>query len=322
MRFDTLCKHVARVAAELDPNWRGDANETMAFARQLEYIYAQTYDTLFPENKARVLLPVDGRIPSGAKSHTYRQMTEYGEAAFVNNFADDFPQVDLKGEEITGKLVSLGDSFGYSIQDLRGAAMGGIALDAEKAKTARKVMERKLDALACTGDTNTGLVGIANASGIIDASSGFGDAGVAWASATADNIRDDVNALWKAVFETTKGIYMPDTLALDPASYATLTTKKQSAFSDDNMMQYILKTNPSIRNIEFWPRLATADGSGGPRILCYKKDPAVVSLLISQEFEMMPPQAKNMAFTTACHMRTGGVIVRYPKAIAYLDTIG
>jgi hypothetical protein len=316
VRFDQLHKVVGTLLPQLDPNWRGDANETLAFARQLEYVFTKTYEIKYPDNKARVLIPMNTEVPSGARSHTYTQTDEMGEAAIVHSYATDFPSVELNGTQVNQTIVSLGDSYNYSVQELREATMLGRQLDTMKAAIARRVMERKLDALACVGDTVTGLKGLANATGITAVSG----AGV-WASATADAIRGDVEKMWKQVFSDTKGTYVPDVLALDPDSYSVIVTKRLDDFNNMTVADYIIKTNPSIKTIEFWPRLATADGSGGSRILCYKKDPEVLEMFVPQDFEQMPPQAEGMAFKVACHMRWGGVVVRQPKAITYMDTV-
>ena len=53
--------------------------------------------------------------------------------------------------------------------------------------------------------------------------------------------------------------------------------------------------------------------------MSYKKDPEVLTLEIPQEYEEMPPQAKNLQFHVPVHARIGGVIVYYPIAMAYMD---
>jgi hypothetical protein len=75
-----------------------------------------------------------------------------------------------------------------------------------------------------------------------------------------------------------------------------------------------------VTNVEQWYKLETADeGLDGPRIMAYQRSPEVISLVVSQEFEQMPPQAKNLSFLVPCHARFGGVKVVYPLAAAYGD---
>lgn len=318
MRFDQLKRCIESQLHLLDPEFRADANESVVFARALEYVYAEAYNVEYPENKARLLIPVDSRPGPGARSHTYNQYDEIGEAKIVDDYGDDFPSAEVKGQQYTGPIVSIGESYSYSIQDLRSAQMAGYQLESEKALTARRVMERKLDALACTGDSATGLKGLANATGIAAATK---ISAGAWSASTADEIRADVDSAWSKVFDGTKGIHLANTIALPTSAYSTIATKRLDNFNNMTVLQYILQNNPSIRSIEFWNRLDTAGSGNGTRMLCYDRTPSVCSLVIPQEFEQFAPQVRNMAFKTACHMRFAGVKVPYPKAVAYIDGV-
>ena len=75
-----------------------------------------------------------------------------------------------------------------------------------------------------------------------------------------------------------------------------------------------------ITDVDFWHKLDLADAAGtGPRMVTYQRDPEVLELVIPQEFEQFPPQARNLAFVVPCHARVGGVVVYYPLAIVYTD---
>lgn len=304
---------------------RADANETATFTRQLEHIFKKTYDVQYPEYKGRSLVPVNTEVPAGAESHTYRQMDWRGEAAIVRDPSDDFPNVDVLGAEFTQKIVSLGDSYRYSVQDLRNAAMAGIQLDAMRAAAARRAMETKLDALICTGNTAAGLYGFANHPNIQDLSVGGSDPipNGDWlnSSTTVADILADINWMQNKIFSATKGIYMPDTLVLGTKTFAKLSTEAQSpTFTEQSILKYVLSQSPWLRSIEFWPRLDTADTGGTKeRIMMYARNPEVAQAFIPQEFEQLAPQARNMAFVVPCHMRFGGVVVRYPLAVAFAD---
>ena len=41
--------------------------------------------------------------------------------------------------------------------------------------------------------------------------------------------------------------------------------------------------------------------------------------MIPQEFEQFPPQPRNLSLIIPCHKRFGGVSLRYPMAITYMD---
>ena len=66
-----------------------DANESIFFARQLEYVKAQTYDIKYPAMNALNLFPVDTSAGAGAKTITYRQYDSVGAAKVIANYAQD-----------------------------------------------------------------------------------------------------------------------------------------------------------------------------------------------------------------------------------------
>ena len=49
--------------------------------------------------------------------------------------------------------------------------------------------------------------------------------------------------------------------------------------------------------------------------LMYEKNPRVLNLVISQEFEQFPPQQDGLTWEIYCHLRTGGVNVIRPLAV-------
>lgn len=324
---------------------RHDASQTMMFARQLEYIYTQTYDILYPEFKARLLVPVDTRVPSGAESFTYRSYEKKGQAKIVHNYGEDFPNADAVANEFPQKVVSLGCSYKFSIQDMRAAALAGVPLEAKKAEAARWAMESLLEDLAAVGDASglTPMLGLANGFGIPATTKlspntvNAGDITGSWAAqihaaeasggitaATVSAILGDLLAMWYTVFNGTLGVHRPNTLALPTSSYGVLaTTMRSPTFTTDTLLQYLMNllAPQGLKEIEFWNRLDTAGAAGTTRAIMYEKSDANEGLIIPQEFEQFAPQPKGMEFTIPCHMRSGATEVRYPKSATTMDGI-
>lgn len=314
--------------------FRADSAQTAVFLRQLTYVYEQTYDIKYPDLKARKLIPLDTRVTNGADSFVWRQFDKRGQAKIVQNYADDFPNVETFGQEYQTRIVSVGASYQYSLQDLRAAAMAGLPLETRKAEVARRVMEDMVETVSALGmnGANGSLLGSASDVMPIYGLCNFpgiqsNTTTVNWigGSATVNQILADVNALQAKIFTNTLGVHHGDTLLLPTAVYSYLaTTPRSPTFTDDTMLQYILKQSPWLKSIEHWAPLDLGglkqDGSTpGPRIICYERSPEVLQLVIPQEFEQLPPQMLGMSFKIPCHLRLGGVTVRYPKAIAYLD---
>ncbi len=314
-RFDSWSRRIAEATGLFE---REDANETAIFARQLEHVYTKTYDVKYPEFKARLFIPLDSSVPTGAETYTYRQFDEIGMAKLISNYASDLPNVTMLGKEFTGKCKSLGTSYSYSIQDVRRASMAGLPLETSLARVARRVVEAKIDQLAAFGDENTGLTGFLNALNVPLISPTTGT----WASASADQIIADLDKLVNSILIVSNGVHVPDTLLMPIAQFLRLNNLQRSVASDKTVLQWYLENNPFIKNIDQWYLLDVADDDlNGPRVVCYKRDPEVLGLVIPQEFEQFPPQAENLAFTVPCHARVGGVKVTYPLAMAYMDGV-
>jgi hypothetical protein len=301
---------------------RQDANETLFFARQLEYIYAQTYDIQYPELKARKLIPVDGSVPTGAETFTYRSFDKRGIAKMISDYADDLPDVTLLGQEFNGKCKSMGVAYSYSIQDIRRAQMVNRPLESDLAEAARYQMELKIDEIAAFGDKATGLPGFLNNANVplVTVITGSWDS---YPTTTAVQILADLNKLANAPFNTTNEIEKPDTLVLDTTMFSLLSTTPMSAsFPNESILDYFVKHSPFIKQVESWYRLGKADANGTkPRAMVYTRDPRKLGLVISQEFEQFPPQPKSLGFKTPCHARTGGMKWTYPLSAAYMDGI-
>jgi hypothetical protein len=307
---------------------RYDAQETAFFLRQLTYVIEQTYDIEYPDLKARSLFPVDSRPGPGADSFIWRQFDKEGQAIIVQNYADDFPNVELTGKEFQTRIYSLGNSYQYTLQDMRAAAMANLALDSRKAEIARYTMLQTMEQFAATGPSPTEAT---------DATPQYGFcnnpniqtkmAASVWTSAstTVSQILADVNAAQNAIFTSTLGKHTGNTLLLNTAAYAQLSTTARSVtFTDDSILQYILKQSPWLKSIEYWPWLDKAgklqdNSTVGPACMLYDRSPEVVQMVIPQDFEVLPPQQIGMSFKFPCHARWGGITVHYPLAVCKIN---
>lgn len=299
-----------------------DADESVFFARQLESVKAKTYDVMYPELKARQFIPVSMDAGSGAETITYRQYDAVGVAKIISNYASDLPRVDLKGKEFTARVKSLGDSYGYSIQDVRRARFTGLPLEQRKANAAKKAIMTLEDDIACNGDSDHGLVGLFSHPNIPDVAipaDGTGSS-AAWSAKTADLILRDMNLLVTTVIDNTKGVEEPDTMLL-PLAQHNLIANLRVGETGLSVLQWFLNNNPYIKQIQVWNKLKGAGVSSSDLFMVYKKDPDKLTLEVPQDFEQFPVQEEGLEYEVNCHSRTGGVIVYYPLSLAKGDAI-
>lgn len=302
-------------------NIRLDAGETAALARQLEYIYAQTYDVKYAELKARRFIPIDTSVDAGAEFYTYRQWDMFGMAKLIANYADDLPRVDSLAKEFPAPIKSLGASYGFSIQDMRRAAMAGSQLDARRARAARRAHEQAFDDLMAFGNADAGLSGFTNNTNvpIVPAVTGAWITNAATSLQMIEDLNELVNSIVLATFET----FIPDTLLLDNTSFQRINSTPMSSTgdADKTVLRFFLDNNPYITSVDQWNKLNAAGAAGVSRAIAYKRSEEVLAGVEPQAFEQFPPQARNLEFVVPTHSRVGGVRIQYPHAVAYMDDL-
>jgi hypothetical protein len=298
---------------------RYDANETAFLTRQIEHVRSKVYEVQVASLLARSFLPTATDIPSWAQFVVEVIFDSAGQAKVVTNGSDDAPRVDLIASEQSYKVVSLADSYGFTLMDMRQALGVGMPLSDKKGKTAHRVLDTATDEILATGtlasaNQTLGLVGFINASAvpIVTATAG------SWAAATADAIIADVTKLIQAPSQATLQIFDSDTVIMAPAKYDFIAAKPRSATSDTTILEFLQRTNPGV-SFQKWHRLTSAGAGSLDRLVAYKKSDEVIEAIVPQEFEQLPPQVKNLETVTICHSRCGGVRIHHPKALAYLD---
>jgi hypothetical protein len=304
---------------------RLDAKFTAALDQQLEHVRAQTYDIRYPELKARRLVPVDTSVDPGAETVSYQQWDEYGMAEVIANYADDISLVDVKAEKFTSNVIGIAKGYQYSVQDLRRAAMAGNQLDTRRARACRRAIERRIDEITALGEPRGKLKGLINHPNVTVIDTKTDGTSARWVQGRTTPkspalIQRDMHDMVSEIWTTSKQVHMPNTIVLPTVEYGHVSQTPVGTDNQTTILRSFLANNPNISTVDFWYKLDEADAAGtGPRAICYQKDPEVLELVIPQDFEQFPPQARNLAFLVPAHARIGGVSMYYPLAVVYQD---
>jgi len=295
---------------------RLDGDETSTFARQLEYVKAQTFDISYAKLKALMFIPLDESADPGADTITYYQWDEVGAAKIVANMADNLPLVDANAKSFTSKVISAGAAYQWSIQDIRRSLRVGNALNQRKAAAARKSVDRRIDEIGASGAPEVGTTGLVNNANVPIVA--LPNAG-AWSLLTAAQLLENLNFLAQSIVTLTLEVEEPNTMILPTAQYGLIASLPYSATTGETVLATFLRVNPYIKAVEQWGKLNAAGAGGVPRIVCYDRDPRVLTYNIPVIYEELPPQAENLAFKVPVHARIGVVEMHYPLACAYAD---
>ena len=297
-----------------------DAAEKVFFDDQLALIKSHTYDVQYKALKALTLLPVSTEQDPGAEHIAWFSFDKVGVAKLVADYANDYPRVDIGGEEHISPIKEIGASYGYSIKEIRRAQKAGVALDAKKAEACRRAIDEKQDSIAWKGDAKGKLPGFFNHPGITEYVAADGAKGSkTWASKTADEIVADFAGIITAAPESTNGIEQPDTVILPLSLYNKLQNTPYGSNRDKTIMSFIRESYPQITRIDWVQDLVSAGANGTTRVMAYARDPLKVEVQIPQRFEQMSPQLTGKVYDIICSQSTGGTLVYYPMSVVFCD---
>lgn len=301
-----------------------DAQAALGFLiSQASHIEQEVNQISYPDIQYPGLIPVDTSASPFAKTITYFSMDKFGAAQWVNGNADDVPRTttDLTKFETSVHTAAIG--YGYGWEELNHAMMLGINLGVEHAEAARRAYEEFVDRIALEGDATKNFEGFFNYTGVPITGATTGN----WGTASADNILKDVNDALQGVFANTNTTAMANTLLL-PWSRFNLIASKRVTDTNETVFSFLQKYNIYTANtgqpllIRGMRKLDTIGGSGGTRMIAYRRDPQVLKLHIPMPHRFLPVyQSGPLRFDVPGVFRMGGLDIRRPKEVIYVDGV-
>ncbi|WP_313642144.1 major capsid family protein [Stenotrophomonas sp.] len=303
-----------------------DAQAALGFViAQASIIEPGIYRTIYPDVQYRTLVPVDTTGSEFATSVTYMSQDQYGKADWINGNADDIPKAGTVRSKFETPVYTAGIGYGFGWEEIGRAQMLGINLSTEDAAAARRASEEMVDRVALLGDASKGFTGLFNAAGVTPVAAPTGS----W-DATTDSqlIVATLNQALLNVFNGTNTASIANTLLLPWTKYLLSATRKMSDQSDMTILQWFLANNVytvqtgqqlTLRGVR---GLDTAGVGGTTRLVAYRNDPQVLKLHMPMPHRFLPAwQSGPLRWDIPGVMRLGGLDVRLPKEVVYLDGI-
>lgn len=304
-------------------------NQHLAFLQsQAAHIESQVYQIQYPDIQYRGLVPVDTSAAPFAGEVTYYSMDGYGQVKFMGNDGTDFPFVETDMRKHSVQIENLGVGYSYNEWELGMAQMLGINLTADKASIVRRVSEEKLDQIIFNGQPDMGWDGLIDSALVTKSDAPAGAGGVTeWLQKTPDEIIKDVTTVLSGIVTTSLQIERADTILLPLAALHHIASTPRASGSDMSILEWIKRYNVytaetgaalmvrSVRGLE-----NAAAGNHG-RMIAYRRDPQILRFHMPMPLRFYPAQQWLLRYIVPAVMRCGGLEIRRPGGIRYLDLI-
>jgi hypothetical protein len=308
-----------------------DAQVAMSFAvSQATRINPVVYRVRYPAIRYRGLVPVNTEGPEWIPSVTYFSLDGAGQAEWFSAGGDDVPKVALLRDKKETPVAMAAIGYGWNLEELGRAQQLGINLGTEKAQVARRVSEEKIDAVAFTGDAVKGFSGVVNNPGVTAGSAPATGTGSSteWQSKSPGQILLDINTTLTGIWTGSNTVEMADTLLLPEAELIYIGTTMINDHTETTILDWVKQNNAytlqtgqplTIRGVR---GLETAGAGGTSRMVAYRNSNEVLELYMPMPFRFFPVwQTGPMRYDVPGAFRIGGVDVKLPSAIRYLDGI-
>lgn len=296
---------------------------------QTSHIESEVYKIKYPDITYSELIPIDTSANQWARSVTYYSMDGGGRADWISGRARDVPMVDTTRGKHETEVHMAGIGYQYDLEEINQARMLGQNLSADRASFARRAYEEYAEEIAFVGNADKGFSGFFAYPGVFTASAGNNQAATStlWSAKTPQEIMKDVNTLLTGVHTSTKTIEMADTLLIPTAQYLDIGTRQIAPESTMTVLDWITTKNVyTMRTgrpitIRGQRELAGKGADGKDRMVAYRRSPEVVKMHIPMALQFLAPQQVVFNFIVPGMFRLGGVDIRLPGAVRYMDGV-
>jgi hypothetical protein len=182
--------------------------------------------------------------------------------------------------------------------------------------------------MAFSGDTEKGFEGLFNYTGVPSTTAtadGTGSSAL-WADKTPAQIIRDLNDMLTGMGTATNYVEIADTVILPQERLGTLASTQMTNtqlsvlefFRQSNV--YTAQTGQPL-TIRGKRNMLTIGSGSTARMIAYRRAPDVLKLHIPMPHRFFPVQIDGFQFTIPGMFRLGGLDIRLPKAVTYVDGV-
>ncbi len=332
-------KHTFTLDADLAERLGMDAGHTVQFAdglktmddgmgfyiSQLANLEAKIYEAKYTNINFQEMVPVNTSVPEYVDSWDYISYDAVTLGKFIGSSADDLPSVQASANKTSVPIGYAGNSFDYSLDELRKTQQMRMPIDTIKGRAAFRGSQEHSQRVAYFGDDARNMTGLFNNPNLaVDNST------VNWATATGQEIVADMNSLLIEVWINSANTHVANTLALDSARYAQISSQRMDSGTDTTILEFFKKNNlyttMTGAELRIFPRLqlsasvlaANGVSNGGKdMMMAYELNDDNLGMVNPIPWRPLAPQMKNLTVIVPCEYKISGVEFRYPFSAAY-----
>ena len=295
---------------------RIDTQSYGAFLRDLEYREQEVRKILYPEKKGAnpAYFPMDTLNVPWADTIRYTMSDVVGgEFEIADDRTTNMGLVEVTGEEIIQQTFKFVKAYDISEDDVARYVHLGMAIEDRKIEAVQQLYINTLNRLVLFGHAPKQLPGILNHPAFLRMAAPYKLDTTSSESQLLATLSAGATAMWDA----TKQVHTPTTLLLPPAKFRYLTEQVRlgTSANDTTILQFFLKNNMSIKNIDWLAELEGAGPNGEDMAMYYTRNPRDMKVAItdSLRYREYIKQPFNMVRPVA--FRYGGIFAYQPYSV-------
>ena len=336
-------KHTFTLDADLAERLGMDAGHTVQFAdglktmddgmgfyiSQLANLEAKIYEAKYTNINFQEMVPVNTSVPEYVDSWDYISYDAVTLGKFIGSSADDLPSVQASANKTSVPIGYAGNSFDYSLDELRKTQQMRMPIDTIKGRAAFRGSQEHSQRVAYFGDAPRKMTGLFNNPNLATDNST-----VNWATATGQEIVADMNSLLIEVWINSANTHVANAFALDSARYAQISSQRMDSGTDTTILEFFKKNNlyttMTGAELRIFPRLqlsasvlaANGVSNGGKdRMMAYELNDDNLGMVNPIPWRPLAPQMKNLTVIVPGEYKISGTEFRFPFSAAYRDHI-
>ncbi len=310
----------------------GDNAAVIGYAtNSQEAVQGQMDEVMYTEFRLPEFIPLKGDIPEGAQTYAYRVVDHVGQGAFIDTSGSAAPSATATQRLVPYPLHYAGIVPEWTLEDLRRAMFGGIALDSESVRAATEGCLDHIEMVGLQGDEDRQLQGLINLTvggetGVLRV-----DAGIDFDTAAPAQVVAELQKHIVSLITTTKEVFgrtIKSGLCIYlPIVQADKVENTRLPDIDKTIWEYVSMHNAWTKYTGEMPKLKWVQELAGAGL--NDTDRMIVALNSERVMEMGMPISPRPITTmykgfTVCmpiEYKISGLNVKRPQGILYVDRI-